>query len=277
MPECSRRGRHPRILGLGKQPDLEHVVTHIRVVAALLIREMDARFGSKPGGYVWALLDPAAHVLMLTVIFQAIARAPALGVSFPLFFATGYIGFQFYQAMATYLNGAVKANRSLLSYPSVAPIDTMIARYFLQLGTTVLVGVLVLGAIVVWMRTPPELTWPAIIEAIFLASMLGIGMGLINNVMFLKYALYEQVFGIVNRPLFLISGVFFLPDAIPHPYREIVLFNPLVHVIMQFRVGFYSEYRAAGLDMPYVYAFAFLTLFIGMVMFTSASALLRSD
>lgn len=273
----SGRERYPVILRLGKQPVLENVITHIRVVAALLIREMDARFGSKPGGYVWALLDPAAHVFLMTIIFQAIARAPALGVSFPLFFATGYVGFQFYQATATYLNSAVKANRSLLSYPSVAPIDTIIARYFLQLGTTVLVGIVVLGTIIVWMRTPPELAWLAIVEAALVASTLGLGMGLINNVMFLKYTLYEQVFSIVNRPLFLISGVFFLPDAIPHPYREIVLFNPLVHVVMQFRVGFYSEYRAAGLDMPYVYTFAFLTLFIGMVLFTSSSALLRSE
>ncbi len=249
----------------------------MRVVAALFIREMEARFGSKPGGYVWALLDPAAHVSLMTIIFQAIARAPALGVSFPLFFATGYMGFQFYQATAAYLNGAVKANRSLLSYPSVAPIDTIIARYFLQLGTTVLVGIFVLGAIILWMRTPPELNWRSIIEATLVASTLGLGVGLINNVMFLKFALYEQVFSIVNRPLFLISGVFFLPDAIPHPYREIVLYNPLVHVIMQFRVGFYSEYRAAGLDMPYAYTFAFLTLFIGMTLFTASSALLRSE
>ena len=249
----------------------------MRVVAALLIREMDARFGSKPGGYVWALLDPAAHVFLLTIVFQAIARAPALGVSFPLFFATGYTAFQFYQAMGTYLNGAVKANRSLLSYPNVAPIDTIVARYFLQLGTTVLVGIVVLGVIIAWMRTPPELAWPAIIEAVLAASCLGLGIGLINNVMFLKYKLYEQIFGIVNRPLFLISGVFFLPDAIPHPYREIVLFNPLVHVVMQFRVGFYSEYRAAGLDMSYVYNFAFLTLFIGIVLFTASSRLLRNE
>jgi len=264
------------VLGFGKSIFLEHVATHTRVVAALLIREMDARFGSKPGGYVWALLDPAAHVFLMTIVFQAIAHAPALGVSFPLFFATGYIAFQFYQATGSYLNGAVKANKSLLSYPNVAPIDTIFARYLLQLGTTVLVGLIVLGVIVAWMRAPLNLAWPAIIEAALVASGMGLGIGLINNVMFLKYALYEQIFTIVNRPLFLISGVFFLPDAIPHPYREIVLFNPLVHVVMQFRVGFYSEYRAAGLDMPYVYAFAFLTLFIGIVLFTSSSALLRN-
>lgn len=254
-----------------------HVYTHARVVAALLIREIAARFGSKPGGYVWALLDPAAHVLLLTIAFQAIARAPALGVSFPLFFATGYVAFQFYQAMTSYLNGAVRANKSLLNYPSVAPIDTVVARYFLQFGTTAMVAVVILGVIVAWMRVPPELSWPPILEAAFVGSVLGLGIGLINNVMFVKYPLYEKVFGIVNRPLMLISGIFFLPDAIPHPYREILLLNPLTHVIMRFRTGFYDEYRAIGLDMSYAHMFAFLTLFFGMLLFSASSTLLRNE
>ncbi len=253
------------------------MTTHTRVVAALLIREMEARFGSKPGGYVWALVDPAANVALLTIIFQSLARAPALGVSFPLFFGTGYVAFQFYQAMVVYLNGAVRANKSLLSYPNVAPIDTVVARYILQLITTVTVAFTVLLAIIVSMRVPPDLTWPPIIEAAFIASMIGLGVGLTNNVLFGKFPLYEKVYGIVSRPLYLISGVFFLPDAIPHPYREIVLLNPLIHVTMHFRTGFYDEYRASGLDISYAYTFAFLTLFLGMVLFSASSTLLRNE
>ncbi len=253
------------------------MATHTRVVAALLIREMEARFGSKPGGYVWTLLDPAANVALLTLIFQAVARAPAIGTSFPLFFGTGYIGFQFYQAMAVYLNGAVRANKSLLSYPNVAPIDTIVARYILQLVTTVAVAAVVLSVIMAWMRVPPELSWPPIVEAAFIASVLGLGVGLTNNVMFVKYPLYEKIYNIVNRPLYLISGVFFLPDAIPHPYREILLLNPLIHVTMYFRTGFYDEYRASGLDISYAYTSAFLTLFFGMVLFSASSTLLRNE
>lgn len=252
-------------------------VTHVRVVCALLVREMEARFGSKPGGYVWALLDPAAHVALMTLLFQAITHTPALGTSFPLFFATGYIGFQFYQAMTSYLNGSVKANRSLLSYPNVAPIDTITARSLLQLMTTVLVACIVLGVIIASLRTPPSLHWPAILEAVLVASILGIGTGMINNVMFVKYPLYEQMFTIINRPLFLLSGVFFLPDSLPLPYRDIVLLNPLIHVTMLFRTGFYEGYRAIGLDTAYLHGFAFLTLFTGMVLFTFSSSLLRNE
>lgn len=257
--------------------DVSLISTHLRVVGALLVREMATRFGSKPGGYVWALLDPAAHILLMTMIFRAIARAPALGTSFALFFATGYIAFQFYQAMTSYLNSAVRANKALLSYPNVAPIDTVVARFILQVLTTTLVAVIVLGTIVATMRVETSLHWPAILEAGAMACLFGLGVAMINAVLFLKYPLYEQVFNIVNRPLFLISGVFFLPDSIPAPYRELVLINPLVHIIMSFRQGFYPEYRAIGLDMTYLYGIAFLTLFAGMLVFTLSRKTLRNE
>ncbi|CCM72330.1 putative membrane protein (plasmid) [Sinorhizobium meliloti Rm41] len=102
-------------------------------------------------------------------------------------------------------------------------------------------------------------------------------MAIVNCVLFLKYPLYKQVFGIVNRPLFLISGVFFLPDSVPAPYRDHVLINPLVHIIMAFRKGFYPEYRAVGRDMDYLYGIAFLTLFAGMLVFTLSRKTLRNE
>lgn len=254
-----------------------YFLTHTRIVSALLIREMSTRFGNKPGGYIWALLDPAAHVLLLTVIFQAIAHLPPLGTSFPLFFATGYVGFQFYQATAGYVNDALKANRALLSYPNVAPIDTLVARFLLQIGTTTFVAVLVLGAIGLTLRMPLVLNWAEIIEAAVAASLLAFGVALSNTVLFLRYPIYEKIFQIANRPLFMLSGIFFLPDALPHPFRDILLYNPLVHAMVLFRKGFYPEYRAAVLNLDYLYAWVFATLTIGMLLFTFSTRTLRNE
>ncbi|MGK9055022.1 ABC transporter permease [Neorhizobium petrolearium] len=252
-----------------------HFVTHIRVVAALVIREMAARFGRKPGGYIWAVLDPAAHIAFMALIFMAISHRPAIGTSFPLFFATGYIGFQFYQSMARYLNNAISANRALLTYPNIAPIDTIFARYVLQLGTTAVVAFCVFTALALMSRTPLSIQWPYVIEAAFAASLLALGGAFANCVLFSRYPLYEKFYEIVTRPLFLVSGVFYLPDSLPHPARDIILLNPLTHVIMLFRKGFYPEYRALGFDPGFLYSIAFSLVFMGMVIFTSSRGVLR--
>jgi capsular polysaccharide transport system permease protein len=236
---------------------------------------MSTRFGTKPGGYIWAFLDPAAHITFLSLIFMAITHRPALGESFLLFFATGYIGLQFYQGMAHYLNAAVNSNRALLSYPNVAPIDTVFARYILQLGTTALVGFCVFTGIGLSLTSPLTIQWPYIIEAAFAASLLALGNALANNVLFPKYPLYEKFYEIFTRPLFMVSGVFYLPDSLPHPGKEIILLNPVAHVVMLFRKGFYPEYRAMGFDANYLYGVALSLLFVGLLIFTSSRAVLR--
>lgn len=250
---------------------------HIRVTSALIIREMAARFGDKPGGYVWALLDPLTHVFLMTIIFSAIAKAPPLGTSFPLFFASGYLCFQFYQGMSTYVASAVKANKSLLTYPLVAPIDAVVARYILQFITTSFVATFILGTIIVQLPYSVHFDWPRILEALFAATLLGVGMGLINVTLFARSPLYEQIFSLVNRPMFMVSGVFFLPDAMPRPYADYLLYNPILHSVMCFRRGIYPEYNPEMLDMGYVYEWVSCLIFIGLALLSVSAATLRND
>ncbi|WP_234849447.1 ABC transporter permease, partial [Sinorhizobium medicae] len=173
--------------------------TYGRVVVAMIVREMSTRFGRKPGGYLWALLEPAGYIAMMTSIFGTLARTPALGTSFVLFFATGYLGYQMYQAKVVYLSSAVRANKGLLGYPNVAPIDTISARLILQTATTSLVSIVVFSAIFMTLPFVPEINWAHILEAESAAALLSLGVGMFNSVMFVRYALYEQIYAIVTR------------------------------------------------------------------------------
>lgn len=248
---------------------------HITVTIALLIREMATRFGNKPGGYVWAVLDPFLHVLLMTLVFQSIARIPALGPSFPLFFASGYLPFLFYQGMSSFIAGAVKSNRALFSYPVVSPIDAVISRFVLQSFTASFVTILILMAVIAKDDIDSHLNVSELIGAGALAALLGLGVGLINIGLFSRFPLYEQIFTIFNRPVFMISGVFFLPDSLPRPYSDYILWNPLVHVIMKFRQGIYPEYRASGLDEFYLVQVVAVLGLVGLAIFTGSARALR--
>ncbi|KSV67523.1 RkpT1, cell surface polysaccharide export ABC-2 transporter [Sinorhizobium sp. Sb3] len=250
---------------------------HFRVTAALIVREMSTRYGSKPGGYLWAIFDPVAHVAMMTVIFQAIARMPALGLSFPLFFASGYLPFSFYQRMSSFMAGTMKANKALLSYPVVSPFDAIISRFILQFMTDALVTAMILLMIIKLGGVSQPMNIAGMIGAAGAAAVLGLGIGAINIVMFARFPLYEQIFGIINRPLFMISGVFFLPETLPNPFHDVILYNPLVHIIIWFRTAVYPEYRVAGLDTGYVVEFALVCFVVGLVLLTASMREVRED
>jgi capsular polysaccharide transport system permease protein len=214
---------------------------------------------------------------MMTLVIGGIAHKPALGTSFSEFFATGYLSFFFYAGSVGYLTSAVRANKTLLSYPNVAPIDTVVARLIVQTLTTALVSMLVMSVILAVQRVDTYIRWEYVLESVAATTVLAGGMGLANCVLGPKYPLYEQIFNIITRPLMILSGVMYVPDALPHPFRDILLWNPICHATMLFREGFYPEYRATEIDTTYMWFFIIGVFLAGNVIFTISRNSLRND
>jgi capsular polysaccharide transport system permease protein len=249
----------------------------IRVIMALVIREMSVRFGSKFGGYAWAIAEPAAYIVLLSAIFSAIGRAPPLGQSFLLFYASGFIAMQFYTSLVGHINNAIKGNKNLLNYPIVAPIDFIIARFILQTVTMTLIGHLVIGFALIYSGTDISLRYQAMIPAALTGSLIAVGIGLFNIVAFQMSTLYEQIFNIITRPMFIISGVIFLPESLPQPYRDWIMLNPVAHVILWFRTGIYPYYRAPDLDIGYLLICTAVIFLIGLTVFSLSKKVRESS
>ena len=57
----------------------------LRAIGALILREMSTSNGRSPGGYLWAVLEPAGGIALLSLVFAAAFRNPPIGISFPMF------------------------------------------------------------------------------------------------------------------------------------------------------------------------------------------------
>ncbi len=247
---------------------MHYIHSHARIVAAFILREIATRYGRSPGGYIWAFIEPLAFVFIMTTLMSSFGRSPPIGDSFVLFYSTGYMGFSLYRTMETYLASSISANRALMSYPVVAPIDAVVGRLILQ-GVTIIVVTTIIGlGAISTSRHPHAIEWRAIIEAASLAWTLALGVATINIVLFFLFPLYQKIYEIISRPLLLLSGVFYMPNMMPHPISDYILFNPISHVVLLFRAGFYGYPSTAGLDTAYLVEISSATLSIGMILFT---------
>lgn len=248
------------------RPPASRLLVQLRVIFALVMREMATRFGRSAGGYVWAVLEPAGTVALLSLVFSQIARRPPLGDDFPLFFATGYVAFHCYIDISRNVSIAVRMNRALLSFPRVTMLDAIIARFLLQLLTTTVSGTTIIAALLAVTDHPVTLDLGAILLAFGLAALLGLGMGALNCVLFAFSPTWERFFNLVNRPLFLVSGVLFIYESMPNAIQSVVWWNPLVHVTAIMRTGFYPFYAPSFVSVGYVVFFALTPLVMGMLM-----------
>lgn len=238
----------------------------LRTVAALVLREMSTRYGRTPGGYVWAVLEPLAAILFLAVGFSLVIHTPSLGTSFLLFYATGYLPFNLYQSVSLTVSRSISFSHPLLRFPAVTWADAVIARFLLNSLTGVLVIILLLGGILAATDSRTVLELPKLAAASGLAMLLGLGLGTLNCVLMGLYPLWEMVWSIITRPLFLASGIFFLYDDMPPLAQDILWYNPLIHIAGLMRAGVYPTYTASYVNAPFVLLVSLVLLALGMVL-----------
>lgn len=240
----------------------------IRTIFALILREMSTTYGRSPGGYIWAIAEPVLAIGVMVAIFSTGFRSPRLGTNFPIFYASGFLVFFCYSNPATVVSQAVNFSRQLLAYPRVTYLDAIVARFTLALLTQLLVSYIIFFVILLTMDTRTVLQLTYLLSAFTMAATLALGIGVLNCVLISRYPLWQSIWSVINRPLILISGVIFIPESIPQPYRDYLSWNPLVHVVSEARKAFYPSYTADYISHTYVYS-------IALVCFVAGLALLR--
>jgi len=233
---------------------LSSLKVHNRVVVALMCREMVTRFGSSSGGYIWAILEPVGSIAILALCFSSFVRHPPLGTSFVMFFATGSIAYSAYLQTASLLGQAIRANSTLLNYAAVNIYDTIIARLYLQFLTISATAIIIFSTIYLFNFEKFNVDLIIIVQSLFLAFGLAFAVGTTNAILFIKYPVWTRIYIMITRPLFLISGVLFIPEDMPLVVQKLLAWNPLTHIISHFRQGFYPDYKAELLNLPYVYS-----------------------
>lgn len=235
----------------------------LRIILALMLREMTTSYGKSIGGFAWAVVEPAAGIALLSLIFGIILPEPPLGTNFALFYAGGYVLFVMYLNISNKLMAALRFAKPLLTYPVVRLGHVMLARLILNLGVELIVLILVLAGIVHLWGLQVGFDWGQMAAAIWMTVALASGVGVMNCWITAIFPDWERVWAIFNRPLFIISTLLFTYESVPEPFQSWLWYNPLVHVVGQMRLGMYPGYDGAFVSPVYVLGMSMLAFVVG--------------
>lgn len=237
----------------------------IRVVLALILREMATTYGRSVFGYAWAVIEPVAAIFILTMVMSLTFSSPPMGTSFTLFYATGYLPFMLYTDLAGKLSVALRFSKPLLTYPSVTFVDAILARFILNTLTHAVVFAIFITGIWLFSGLSGVVNFGAIFRSLMMASVLGLGIGTLNCVATSLFPFWERVWAILNRPLFLVSAILFTFDDVPGRFQEVLWYNPIVHFVGMMRSGFYPSYDGGYVSEVYVYVFSLTCFALGLL------------
>ncbi len=236
-------------------------------VKALFLREIKTRFGKYRLGYLWAILEPAAHLLILLAVFGYIMHRTMPDISFPVFLLNGLIPYFLFSNISTRSIGAIEANQGLFNYRPVKPVDTIIARTLLE--TLIYSGVYIVLMCIVGVFGE-KITITSILTLILTWSLLilfAFGFGLIFMVLGKTFPEAEKFLPIVLKPLYFISCVMFPLHAIPKEFWPYLLWNPIIHAVELSRESVVAGYVSEGVSLNYLALCALVALFLGLAVY----------
>lgn len=237
-----------------------------RAISALMLREMSTRYGRTPGGYIWAILEPLGMIVILSFAFALLARTPALGTSFLLFKASGFLILQIFTVLGGQIGNALSFSKPLLRYPRVTWGDALLARFILNTLVVFTVTSLILTGIIIFEGIDVIPRWGAILGAMGLAAAFGLGVGCLNCFLFTRFPVWQHIWSIATRPLFLISGVIFLYEDMPQLAQTVLWYNPLLHMTGLMRMGFYPMYRPDYISWTFVGMCIVIPMALGLLL-----------
>ena len=231
-----------------------------QVLKALILRDINARFGDKRLGYIWSLINPVLVVIGLLIIFTVRGRMAPPALPLMVFIATG---FPIFFAFMTMWNGTgANPGDGILMFPQVTLLDLIISRVVLEFLTqTTAFVIIALGLILIGGAPLPDDPL-GVMMAFWGCMWVGVGIGLSNMAVGRVFPLINTILGPIKRLSVFISGVIFTASSLPSFLLPYFTWNPIFHGIELARTSWYPAYRTPVGDPGYIVVIAiFLTAF----------------
>ena len=198
-------------------------------------RDILVRYKQTVIGAAWALIRPFLTMVVLTIVFNKVAKLPAPGsVPYPLLVFAAMLPWQFFSTALSESSSSVVGNANLISkvyFPRlIVPAGSVITSF-----VDFLITLGLLAAMLVWYGFLPD--WRLVTLPLFIALAFGaaFGAGLWLCALNVKYRDFRYVIPFVVQFGLYVSPVGFSSDKIPENWRLLYSCNPMVGVIDGFR------------------------------------------
>jgi len=224
----------------------------LRVIWALLMREILTRYGRHNIGFMWLFVEPMLFTLGVTALWSATKSIHASNLPIVAFAITGYSSVLLWRNMPGRCVDAVEPNRSLLFHRNVRVIDLFLARLLLEaMGATTSLIVLSTVFVLLGMMDPPEDVLQ-VIEGWLMLAWFGMSLAMTLGASSERSELVHKLWHPVSYLLFPLSGAGFLLSSLPQQAQVYLEYLPMIHGLEYLREGFFGSKIHAIYDLNYM-------------------------
>jgi len=242
------------------------LIAQLRVLHALMMREVITRFGRENLGVLWLVGEPMIFTLGVATLWTLSGLRHTSQMPIVAFAVTGYSSVLMWRNSATRASGAIPANKPLLYHRQVTVLDLLFVRTLLEIsgatGSFIVLSCLFVS--IGWMPGPQD-PLEVVIGWLMLAwfgSSLAIVIGAASNLS----EIVERLWHPAAYLLFPLSGAGFMVDWLPPRFQQTVLLLPMVHGVEILREGWFGDVIPTHYNIPYMAACCAILSLAGLML-----------
>ena|ERR1700681_2067126 len=243
----------------------------LRVLNALLMRELITRFGRKNLGVLWLVGEPMLFTLGVATLWTVAGMRHGSAIPIVAFAVTGYSSVLMWRNSASRAGGAIEQNKSLLFHRNVQILDVLLTRTILEIGGATC-SFIVLSSFFMfigWMPAPVDLL--EVVSGWVMLAWFGTSLALLIGSGTAFSAVVDRLWHPAAYLLFPLSGAAFMVDWMPQKFQKFVLLLPMVHGIEILREGWFGNVVRTHYDLKYMAASCLVLSLAGLYLQRAAS------
>ena len=234
------------------------------LIWALALKDLKIRYKRSVLGFMWALLNPALLMVVLTVVFSTIMRFAI--PHYAIFLLSVLLPWTFFSQSLSYAVEAIVTNGDLIKKVAVPKMVFPMAALVSNI-INLLLSLIPLAILVPLLRHPFYWTWLYLPVPLMALAIFTLGMTFFFAVANVFYRDVAHILQIVLSAWFYLTPIIYPLDMIPSKYRWFFKLNPMVYVVNGFRLAVYYGQLPRISSIAASFACALVSLSIGYAIF----------
>ncbi len=241
------------------------LISQHAVLRALILRELQTRFGRDNIGYLWVIAEPLMLASVITMLHFVIQANVTKGMGPYPFTLMGYTIFIIFRNTFNRSDGLLQSSNNLFYHAQVTPFDIVLAKCVVETiaCSSVLVMLMAIGIALGLADLPAR---PVYLGAALLGmATLSFGMTLLATAGTYKSHALAHFIHPFSYFMFPLSGAFVTMAFLPSWARAIMAWNPLMSVFEIARYGWFESADDRYLNPWFLIAFCATVMLAGMI------------
>ena len=238
----------------------------MRVIQALMIRELITRFGRENIGFLWIMVEPLLFATLVGLLWRFQHGANYNGISVFAFVATGYLPLVLFRSAIGRAVGTLTANASLMYHRQVTILDLVLVRFAIEFIGHLMAYVFIAIVLYSFGVFPVPHDLGLVLLGWLYYSLFTLAFTMVVAPLSEMSEVLEKIMPVTVYMMIPFSGAFFMVSWLAPGMAKVVLFSPPVHAMEMMRYGVFGDAVHAQFDYLYPLEICFPIMLLGLIL-----------